>query len=220
MILYPAIDILEGKAVRLAQGDFGARTEYDADPLQAAERWVAAGARALHVVDLDGARDGQPVNLEHVQRIVAACDVPVQVGGGLRSLEAVRAAAAVGAARIVLGTAAYRDVDLLDAAVAELGDYLMAHFAAEESFMEQASYPERARHKAAHDIFMQDFTQLVRELAMAGLSPLVRQWIVARVPEWIRFHIHANDIQLGRFLASRKFRPDGAAEVFAKPRVS
>jgi hemerythrin len=105
-------------------------------------------------------------------------------------------------------------------AVSELGDYLMAHFAAEESFMEQASYPERARHKAAHDIFMQDFTQLGRELAMAGLSPLVRQWIVARVPEWIRFHIHANDIQLGRFLASRKFRPDGAAEVFAKPRVS
>jgi hemerythrin len=106
------------------------------------------------------------------------------------------------------------------AALSELGDYLMAHFASEESFMAQASYPDRARHKAAHDIFMQDFVQLGRELETSGLSPLVRQWIVARVPEWIRFHIHANDIQLGRFLASRKFRPDGAAEVFAKPRVS
>ncbi|MEA2146926.1 MAG: phosphoribosyl isomerase, partial [Solirubrobacteraceae bacterium] len=93
MILLPAIDILGGQAVRLARGAFDARTDYDADPLDAALRWVAAGARALHVVDLDGARSGQPTNLEHVRRIAAAVQVPVQVGGGLRSLDAVRAAA-------------------------------------------------------------------------------------------------------------------------------
>jgi phosphoribosylformimino-5-aminoimidazole carboxamide ribotide isomerase len=117
MILLPAIDILDGKAVRLLQGDFERRTDYDADPLDAARRWVRAGARALHVVDLDGARSGEPINLEHVRRIVAAVSVPVQVGGGLRSLDSVQAALNAGAARVVLGTAAYKDLDFLDAAL-------------------------------------------------------------------------------------------------------
>ena len=85
MILLPAIDILEGKAVRLARGDYGAQTVYDADPVDAARRWVDAGARALHVVDLDGARAGAPANLRDVERICEAVGVPVQVGGGLRA---------------------------------------------------------------------------------------------------------------------------------------
>ncbi|MDQ3768705.1 MAG: 1-(5-phosphoribosyl)-5-[(5-phosphoribosylamino)methylideneamino]imidazole-4-carboxamide isomerase [Actinomycetota bacterium] len=114
MILYPAIDIAEGKAVRLVQGDFAAQTVYDDDPLAAARSWVEAGARFLHVVDLDGARTGAPQNLHHVERITAQLDVPVQVGGGLRSLPAVRDALRAGAERIVLGTAAYTDVDFLD----------------------------------------------------------------------------------------------------------
>jgi len=101
-----------------------------------------------------------------------------------------------------------------------LGDYLMAHFAAEESIMAQAGYPERTRHKAAHDIFMQDFAQLGHEYERSGLSPLVRQWIVARVPEWIRFHIQANDVPLGEFLSARKFRPESAAGTRAKSRQS
>jgi phosphoribosylformimino-5-aminoimidazole carboxamide ribotide isomerase len=122
MILLPAIDILEGKAVRLTQGSFEERTEYDADPLEAARRWVAAGARGLHVVDLDGARSGAPVNLEHIRRIASEVSVPVQAGGGLRRIEAVRAAIDAGAARVVLGTAAYEDLDLLDTAVAEFND--------------------------------------------------------------------------------------------------
>jgi phosphoribosylformimino-5-aminoimidazole carboxamide ribotide isomerase len=122
MILLPAIDILDGKAVRLARGEFDRQTVYDQDPLDAAVRWVTAGARALHVVDLDGARSGEPANLEHVGRITAAVDVPVQVGGGLRSAPAVRAALNAGAARVVLGTAAYRDVDFLDEVVAEHRD--------------------------------------------------------------------------------------------------
>ena len=122
MILLPAIDILEGKAVRLARGEFDARTIYDEDPLEAAKRWVAAGARTLHVVDLDGARTGAPANLEHVARIAQAAPVPVQVGGGLRSAEALEATIAAGAARVVLGTAAYTDVDFLDAALERYGD--------------------------------------------------------------------------------------------------
>ena len=122
MILLPAIDILEGKAVRLTRGSFEERTEYDADPLDAARRWVAGGARGLHVVDLDGARSGTPANLEHIRRIAAEVGVPVQVGGGLRRIEAVRDAIDAGAARVVLGTAAYEDVDLLDTAVAEFNN--------------------------------------------------------------------------------------------------
>jgi phosphoribosylformimino-5-aminoimidazole carboxamide ribotide isomerase len=115
MILLPAVDILGGKAVRLAQGEFDAQTVYDADPVDAASRWVSEGARALHVVDLDGAKTGEPANLEQVRRIAQSVEVPIQVGGGLRTAEAVDAAIAAGASRIVLGTAAYRDVDFLDA---------------------------------------------------------------------------------------------------------
>jgi phosphoribosylformimino-5-aminoimidazole carboxamide ribotide isomerase len=125
MLLYPAIDILKGKAVRLEQGAYESARVYDADPLEAARRWIGAGARALHLVDLDGARDGAPVNLEHMRRIAAEVAVPLQVGGGLRTIEDVRAAVAAGAARVILGTAAYRDIDLLDAAVAELGNRLI-----------------------------------------------------------------------------------------------
>jgi phosphoribosylformimino-5-aminoimidazole carboxamide ribotide isomerase len=122
MILLPAIDILDGKAVRLTRGDYGASTVYDDDPVLAARRWVRAGARALHVVDLDGARSGTPVNLEHVRRIGAEVRVPVQVGGGLRSAESVEHALAAGATRVVIGTAAYRDVDFIDDVLAAHGD--------------------------------------------------------------------------------------------------
>ena len=114
MILLPAIDILEGKAVRLTRGDFDQRTVYDADPMDAARRWVEDGARALHVVDLDGARNGRPTNVEQVRRITRGVTVPVQVGGGLRSPDAVEAALDAGATRVVLGTAALHDVDFLD----------------------------------------------------------------------------------------------------------
>jgi phosphoribosylformimino-5-aminoimidazole carboxamide ribotide isomerase len=122
MILWPAIDILGGKAVRLTRGEFGTETTYDRDPRDAAQRWVQDGARALHVVDLDGAKEGEPVNFEHLERIAAAVDVPVQYGGGLRNIGAVRAAFAAGATRAMLGTAAYRDLDLLDLALDEFGD--------------------------------------------------------------------------------------------------
>src|SRR2546428_307355 len=111
--LYPAVDILGGKAVRLQQGDFDRSTEYDSDPLAAARRWVEEGARRLHVVDLDGARGGAPVNLDALERI-SRLGVPVQYGGGLRSVPDVEAAIERGAARVVLGTAAFLNPDLLE----------------------------------------------------------------------------------------------------------
>ena len=84
VILYPAIDIRGGQAVRLLQGDYERETAYDADPVDAAKRWAEEGAEFLHVVDLDGAKAGEPQNLESVRRIAAAVDCPIQVGGGLR----------------------------------------------------------------------------------------------------------------------------------------
>jgi len=121
VILYPAIDIMGGSAVRLRKGDFAARKVYDEDPLAAARAWAGAGARALHVVDLDGARAGGPVNLEHVRRIAGELDVPVQLGGGLRTLEALEEAFAAGARRAILGTAAFTDPELLEAALERHG---------------------------------------------------------------------------------------------------
>jgi phosphoribosylformimino-5-aminoimidazole carboxamide ribotide isomerase len=143
MILLPAIDILGGKAVRLARGAFDEETVYDADPLDAARRWVEGGARALHVVDLDGARGGAPVNLEHVRRIAAEVAVPVQVGGGLRTIEAIRGAVSAGASRVVLGTAAFRDVDLLDEALAELGDRVVVSVDARDGRLAAAGWLEQ-----------------------------------------------------------------------------
>ena len=122
MILYPAIDIRDGMAVRLIQGDYDQETAYDDDPVVAARRWVDGGARWLHVVDLDGARAGEPVNLEHVRRIVAAVSVPVQLGGGLRDSKKVEEAISAGAERIVLGTAAVRDPEMAEAIAAAHGE--------------------------------------------------------------------------------------------------
>jgi phosphoribosylformimino-5-aminoimidazole carboxamide ribotide isomerase len=143
MILLPAVDILDGKAVRLARGAFDEATLYDADPVEAARRWAQMGARALHVVDLDGARAGAPVNLEQIRAVVQAVAIPVQVGGGLRSVDAVEQAIGAGAHRVVLGTAAYRDVDLLDEVVARIGDRLVVSLDARDGKLAAAGWVEQ-----------------------------------------------------------------------------
>jgi phosphoribosylformimino-5-aminoimidazole carboxamide ribotide isomerase len=113
MILLPAVDIRGGRAVRLRQGHFDQETVYADDPLSAARSFVDAGARFLHVVDLDGARVGEPANLHHLEKIRDGLDVPVQFGGGLRSIGSIRGALTAGADRVVVGTAAHTDPDFL-----------------------------------------------------------------------------------------------------------
>lgn len=122
MILYPAIDIRGGKAVRLLQGDYARETTYDADPVDAAKRWAEEGAEFLHVVDLDGAKAGEPRNLEAVRRIAAAVECPIQVGGGLRDEASVAALLDAGADRVVIGTAALRDPAFLERALEAHGE--------------------------------------------------------------------------------------------------
>jgi phosphoribosylformimino-5-aminoimidazole carboxamide ribotide isomerase len=114
--LYPAVDILGGKAVRLVKGNYDAKTVYDEDPHAAGKRWIQQGAHYLHVVDLDGAKQGEPANLEHLKKI-ARLGAPVQYGGGLRSLESIKEALSAGAARVILGTAALKDRGFLGAAL-------------------------------------------------------------------------------------------------------
>jgi phosphoribosylformimino-5-aminoimidazole carboxamide ribotide isomerase len=145
MILLPAIDIRDGKAVRLERGDFAKETVYDADPLEAARKWVQAGARQLHVVDLDGAREGHPVNLDHLRRIAAELEVPVQYGGGLRSFVAVRDALAAGAGRVVLGTAAYNDIDFLDSVLEQWGNRVVVAIDVRDGFVSVSGWTERTQ---------------------------------------------------------------------------
>ena len=124
MLIIPAIDIRGGRCVRLRQGDYNAETIFDADPVAAARRWLAAGAARLHVVDLDGARAGEPVHFDLVTAI-ARLGTPTQVGGGIRTAAAVARYRAAGLDRVVLGTAAVRDRPLVEALCRDHGDAIV-----------------------------------------------------------------------------------------------
>jgi phosphoribosylformimino-5-aminoimidazole carboxamide ribotide isomerase len=167
--LYPAIDILDGNAVRLVRGDFAASTVYDEDPLSAARAWTQAGARFLHVVDLDGARSGEPVNLEHLRRI-AALGVPVQYGGGLRSPEALDEALAAGADRVILGTAALTDPDLLEQALEEHGPERVVVSVDVRGGQAAIEGWTKAAGVGVHEVVVRLLEQGVRELAYTNVD--------------------------------------------------
>lgn len=142
MIFYPAIDIRGGQAVRLTQGDYDRETAYDADPVDAARRWAGEGAEFLHVVDLDGAKAGEPRNLDTVRRIAAAVECPIQVGGGLRDAASVAALLDAGAKRVVIGTAALRDPEFLDRVLAEHGDRVVVSVDARDGKVSLSGWTE------------------------------------------------------------------------------
>lgn len=119
MQLYPAIDLRAGNAVRLYQGDYDQETVYGSDPAAQAAAFVAEGAEWLHVVDLDAAKSGDPVNRSVIAKICAAVDVPVQVGGGVRSVDAAKALFDLGVSRVVIGSAAVEQPELVRAVAAE-----------------------------------------------------------------------------------------------------
>ncbi len=113
MIIYPAIDLKDGKCVRLHKGDMGAATIYTEDPAGQAREWAGAGFSWLHVVDLNGAVDGKPVNSDAVKAILEAADLPVQLGGGIRSLEQIEGWLSEGVSRVILGTLALKNPALV-----------------------------------------------------------------------------------------------------------
>ena len=126
MLIFPAIDLYGGKAVRLFKGDYEQMTVYSDDPVSVARDFVAAGARQIHCVDLEGARDGNMPNLGTVREIVKATGAFVELGGGIRTLEALDAVFAAGVSRAILGTAAVSDPAFLEAAVAKYGSRIAA----------------------------------------------------------------------------------------------
>jgi phosphoribosylformimino-5-aminoimidazole carboxamide ribotide isomerase/imidazole glycerol phosphate synthase glutamine amidotransferase subunit len=163
-LLFPAIDIRDGKAVRLVQGDFAQETKYDDDPVVSARRWVDGGATWLHIVDLDGARAGEPVNLDHVRGIVAAVNVPVQLGGGLRDSQKVEEAISSGAERVVLGTAAVRDPEMAEAIAAAHGDRVVASVDARSGKVAAEGWTEESELTT---------TEVIAELTRRGLRRFV-----------------------------------------------
>jgi phosphoribosylformimino-5-aminoimidazole carboxamide ribotide isomerase len=149
VILYPAIDIRGGQAVRLTQGDYERETAYDADPVDAAKRWASEGAEFLHVVDLDGAKAGEPRNLEAVGRIAEAVDCPIQVGGGLREATSVEAVLETGAERVVIGTAALRDPGFLDEMLAKHSDRVVVSVDARNGRVALSGWTEAGKEDVA-----------------------------------------------------------------------
>lgn len=122
MNIIPAIDLIDGKAVRLQKGDYDKVTVYSDSPEKVARYFQDCGAKFLHVVDLDGAKSGRADNRETIKKILEASELSVEVGGGIRSMEVINTYAELGVDRIILGTAAITDPKLLEAAVAEYGD--------------------------------------------------------------------------------------------------
>ena len=164
MIFLPAIDIRDGKAVRLEQGHFDRETVYVDDPLEAARSWVQAGAKALHVVDLDGARWGEPRSIEHLRRIVHGTGVPVQYGGGLRTVDAVRDALRAGAERAIVGTAAFRDVDFLDETLRAFGPRIVVSVDVRNGMISTSGWTKTTQMPAA---------DAIRRLGDRGVSSFV-----------------------------------------------
>ena len=122
MQIYPAIDIIEGKAVRLSQGSFDNVTVFNDDPADAAKDWVDAGASYIHIVDLDGARYGKTFVTDIIRNIKSKYNINIQTGGGVRSMEDIAKRIEAGASRVIIGTAAVKNPELVKAAVEKYGD--------------------------------------------------------------------------------------------------
>lgn len=149
MILYPAIDIKNGKCVRLIQGRIADETVYGDDPAEMAQRWAAAGAKRLHVVDLDGAFSGAGTNMDAVKRIVESIDIPVQLGGGIRSMADIEQRVSLGVKRIIIGTAAVSDPDFVMQAVKRYHGIIIAGIDAKNGYAAVKGWVKETQIKAA-----------------------------------------------------------------------
>jgi phosphoribosylformimino-5-aminoimidazole carboxamide ribotide isomerase len=148
LYVIPAIDLREGRCVRLYQGRFTLETVYANNPTEVARRWEQAGARRLHVVDLDGAREGRPVHLEVVKAICAAVSCPVQVGGGMRTVEAVAQVLAAGADRAIVGTALTASEDAAREFFSRFGEAIIAGVDARDGMVATRGWEEMTEIKA------------------------------------------------------------------------
>lgn len=150
MIVFPAVDIQGGKAVRLRRGDFDDVTVFGDDPVSLARLWQDQGAEALHVVDLDAARTGELVNFDILERIVQSLDIPVQYGGGVRSAKNLALVAGLGVHWVVMGTAAVTALDLLDDSVKRLGERLVVGLDCSDGMVATHGWQQRSQMSAIH----------------------------------------------------------------------
>jgi len=148
MILYPAIDLKDGKVVRLKQGRFDELTDYYDHPLEAAKKWVAAGAQWLHVVDLDGALSGEPKNTKAIETIMQGVNVPVQIGGGIRSRAVAEIYLTLGAGRVVLGTKALEEPELIRQLSEEFPERVAVGIDAKDGYVAVRGWGETSHTKA------------------------------------------------------------------------
>lgn len=164
MILFPAIDIRDGKCVRLIQGDYDQEIIYNDSPTAMALEWEKQGADYIHVVDLDGAKTGNSLNREAIQAIAKSVSIPVQVGGGIRTMEIIEAHIASGVSRVIIGTAAIQDKPFLKQAVEKYGDKIAVSIDARKGFVATDGWTETS------DVLAVD---LLHELEEIGVKTVI-----------------------------------------------
>lgn len=164
MIIFPAIDIRGGKCVRLLKGDFKQETVFSDRPEEMAKKWQAQGAQFLHLVDLDGALAGESRNLETVKKILAAVDIPVELGGGIRTMKNIDDVLALGVRRVILGSVAVRDPKLVREACAKYGDRIVVGIDAKDGIVAVDGWG------VSGDV---EATALAKEMKKAGVRTII-----------------------------------------------
>jgi len=152
VFIYPAIDLVQGKAVRLFKGDYAQMTVYSDDPVSVAKDFQAAGSKHIHLVDLEGAKSGVPENLETIKQIIAETDLFVEVGGGIRNMETVDTYLSAGVNRVILGTAAVTDPEFLETALAKYGEKIAVGVDLKDGFVAIKGWTETSQ-RTAHEFF-------------------------------------------------------------------
>lgn len=184
MLIIPAIDLIDGQCVRLQQGDYGKKTIYSKDPVGTALHFQAEGAELIHLVDLDGAKAGQPQNLEVIRRVAQALEVPVQLGGGIRDFATVEQVIAAGVHRVILGTVVLDKPDWLAKAVDKYGERIVVGIDARQGYVAVQGWLETTEKSALElalemkEIGVQEiiYTDIARDGMLQGpnLSELIR----------------------------------------------
>ena len=169
MFIYPAIDLYEGKAVRLFKGDYAQMTVYSENPAEVAKAFAEAGSKHIHLVDLEGAKKGSPANLDTIRKIIENTDLFVEVGGGIRSLETIESYLSIGVDRVILGTAAVTDPDFLEEALKQYGEKIAVGVDLKDGFVAIKGWTEKTALTA--DAFFEKMQSLgVRTVICTDIS--------------------------------------------------
>ncbi len=188
--IYPAIDLRNGNCVRLLQGDFAQETVFGSNPVEMAVQWQSQGAKWLHMVDLDGAKNGSPCQLNIIEAVSKAVNIPIQLGGGIRSLESAKAALDAGASRIIIGSAAVRNPEFAEKAFAAFGDKVALgvdgrhRMVAIDGWQSQTEIPaiELIKQMAEIGASRVIYTEISRDGMLNGFDEELYTWLCSESP--------------------------------------